>query len=48
MYLREAVLESFIKMKFEMDGGEDFKTTKSLSTIQGEVYELVIKRGSFA
>ena len=35
MYLREAVLESIIKMKFELDGNsEDFPG--SLSTIRGE------------
>ena len=36
MYLREAVLESFIKMKFDMDSGEGSTMFGSLSTIKGE------------
>ena len=36
MYLREAVLESFIKMKLDMDSGEGSTMFGSLSTIKGE------------
>ena len=37
MYLREAVLESFIKMKFEMTADAGETLPGSLATIRGEM-----------